>query len=1047
MTSIGVCPSENELLELLSGSLAAERLTALEQHLDGCAVCCEALSSIASRDPQRRARRRRADASATLARGTSIGRYLVVDVLGKGGMGIVYAAYDPELDRRVALKLLADPAPSRDPLAVAELHERLRREAQAMARLSHPNVVTVFDVGEASGQLFVAMELVAGATLASWLGAAPRTVDQIIAQFVAAGRGLEAAHAAGFVHRDFKPANVLVGDDGRVCVTDFGLARLVGDPAPLDAASPAEALSGAASAGAASAGAESSPVVAALTQTGMLLGTPRYMAPEQLEGRAADARSDQFSFCVALYEALYGQRPFPGSTVEELKPAIRSGPVVEPARGRKVPLWLRRVLLRGLRVVPVERYPSMSVLLRDLGRNPAARRRGIAIIVAALALLIGAGAGVVAVGRGRRATCERAGEPIAAVWNDGVRARLGDVFRQSGSLAAGDELERVGAALTAYARAFRAMGEEACRASRVDGRQSDTLYDLRMSCLDERRRTTEALLSQWQSGMSAEAVQRATQSVAELPSLDACADAAALTAVTPLPRDAGTRARIVTVRDTIARARAFEAAANLSAARAAAERANTDAARVAWPEVQAEAQLELAMVLDRFNDPGTTVPHFMEATRLGTLAHDDELAARAFVALVLHRSAAIDKGTPSKMHEVLALADAAEVFIARAGERPTLRGRLQLARGRAYLWLHRYADAEGALLAGQPLLVSEGALHDDNIHLYTMLSYVDLEWGHLDDAEKWAQKGMAAQIEASGPNHPRVSDAMDSLANVYAERGEYRRSRALYEEALPLAEKIYGRDTIHSAVVMNNLCSLDAAEGAQLAQGAALCEKAIALGFPVPTSGSLSDIRRLQGHVDVAEKLVRREMEIENQGGSADGPYWRTLLSLALTLQVRGDFAGAEATLAGVLATLTKNGNPSTAVVVQLAQADLLRARGRCREATAAYQQLLPELTKLRRPEQEEGRALLGMGLCAVDESQFVAALAPLVRALAIFDANEMPLRARGEARFALARAQAATGAAAAHDNGARAVVELTASEEAAAAALLPTARAWLRQH
>jgi tetratricopeptide (TPR) repeat protein len=677
------------------------------------------------------------------------------------------------------------------------------------------------------------------------------------------------------------------------------------------------------------------------------------------------------------------------------------------------------------------------------------RRRRIALgALAALTLVVVAGAGILAVARGRRATCERAGAPMAAVWNDAVRARLGEVFRKSGSLAADDELERVGAALTAYARAFSAMGEEACRASRVDGRQSDTLYDLRMSCLDERRRTTAALLAQWQGGMSAEAVQRATQAVAELPPLDACADAAALTAVTPLPRDSATRTRIADVRNTIARARALEAVANLPAARAAAEKANDEAARIGWPELQAEAQLELAMVLDRFNDPGTTAPHFMEATRLATLAHDDELAARAFVALVLNRAATSDKGTRFRTHEMLALAEAAEVFIARAGARPTLRGRLQLARGRAYLWLHHYADAEQALLAAQPLLASEGQLHDDNIHLYSMLSYVDVEWGHLDDAEKWAQKGLAAQIAASGPNHPRVTDSMNSLANVYTERGEYRRARALYEEALPLAEKIYGRDTIHSAVTMVNLCSLDGAAGVRLAQGAELCRKAIALGFEIPASESLADILRLQGHVEAAEKFARRDLEIETTEGNPDGPHWEALMSLALALQARGDFAGAEATLAHAFANLIRDGNPSIALKVRQAQADLLRARGRCREATAAYQEILPELRKLRRPEQEVGQALAGVGRCAVDESRFAAALEPLARALAIFDAREVSPRQRGEARFALARAQAATGAAAAaRANAARAVAELAESEEAAAAALLPTAQAWLRRH
>jgi hypothetical protein len=834
---------------------------------------------------------------------------------------------------------------------------------------------------------------------------------------------------AGFVHRDFKPANVLVGDDGRICVTDFGLARLVGESAPLDPASPVEASSIALS----------SPAAATLTQTGMLLGTPRYMAPEQLEGRTVDARTDQFSFCVALFEALYGRQPFPGSTVDELKQAVRGGRVVEPARARKVPLWLRRVLGRGLRADPAERYSSMSALLRDLGRNPAARTRHIALGAAVPLALVVAAASVFAVVRGRRATCERAGAPMAAVWNEGVRARLGEVFRKSGSLTAGDEFERAAAALASYAHDWSAMGEEACRASRVDGRQSDTLFDLRMSCLDERRRTAEALLAEWQGGMSAEAVQRAAQAVADLPPLDVCADAAALTAVTPLPRDAATRARIAEVRNAIDRARALAAAANLPAARTAAEQANADAERIAWPELQAEAQLELGLI--RFDDPDR-LPHFMEATRLATVAHDDELAARAFVALVRHRATE----THADMHEALALADAAEAFMARTGERPTLRGRLLLARGRAYASFDRNPEAEEALLAALPLLASEGPLHEDNIYLYNALTVVGQHLGHLDDAEKWGQKTLAAQIAARGPNDPRVWQTMMVLSNVYRERGEYRRCRTVLGEALRLVEKLYGRDTHQLAYVWADQCHLDAVEGARLAEGAELCNKAIAAGLDPPTSAWLANIRRQQGRIDAAEKLLRRDIEMKTK--DEHGPDWWTLLWLALTRQARGDFGGAEATLARLLAQLTKEDNPRKALRVWQAQADLLRARGRCSEAMTVYQKLLPELTKLQRPEPEVGRALVGMGMCAVDESRFAAALPPLTRALAIFDAREESPRERGEARFALAQAQAETGAAAAaHANAARAVAELAESEEAVAAALLPKARAWLLRH
>jgi serine/threonine protein kinase len=267
-------------------------------------------------------------------------------------MGVVYAAHDPELDRPIAIKLLRLRGP-----APAEGHERLQREAKVMARLSHPAVVPVFDVGSHQDRLFVAMELVDGQTLSSWLKQTRPDWRDALAALVRAGRGLAAAHAAGIVHRDFKPDNVLVGADGRIRVTDFGLARL-GDGAPVaepsagDAASPAEG--------------------GGLTRGDAVMGTPGYMAPEQHLGRPADARADQFSFCVALYEAVYGERPFRWEPADDVRSLVAlagevtAGRVQPPPRGSRVPAWLRRVLVRGLAVDPAARWPTMDALLDAL---------------------------------------------------------------------------------------------------------------------------------------------------------------------------------------------------------------------------------------------------------------------------------------------------------------------------------------------------------------------------------------------------------------------------------------------------------------------------------------------------------------------------------------------------------------------------------------------------------------------------------------------------------------------------------------------------------
>ncbi|MCY1061821.1 protein kinase [Nannocystis sp. SCPEA4] len=308
-----------------------------------------------------------------------VGRFAVLRRVGAGGMGVVYAAYDEQLDRRIALKLVH--AGHHDPGAAA----RMRREAQALAKLSHPNVVQVYEVGEARGQVYIAMEFVQGETLRAWQERQRRGWREALAMYVQAGRGLAAAHAVGLIHRDFKPENVLVGDDGRPRVVDFGLARA----RPRDGAenrSEEEGLKDQVRWGMSRRASEE---VAALTAAGAVVGTPAYMAPEQHEGGEADARSDVFGFCVALHEALHGARPFAGERREDVHAAIVAGAI---ARGpRDVPAWLQRAVDRGLAADPAARWPSMDALLAALARDPTRLRRQIALALLLLAALVAGG--------------------------------------------------------------------------------------------------------------------------------------------------------------------------------------------------------------------------------------------------------------------------------------------------------------------------------------------------------------------------------------------------------------------------------------------------------------------------------------------------------------------------------------------------------------------------------------------------------------------------------------------------------------------------------
>ncbi|HUJ61280.1 MAG TPA: serine/threonine-protein kinase, partial [Kofleriaceae bacterium] len=342
-----------------------------------------------------------------LGRGGTIGRFVLVDELGEGGMGVVYAAYDPQLDRKVAIKLL------HAALHSPEYHARLLREAQAMAKINHPNVVKVHEAGAFEGQVYVAMEFCDGGTLRAWLTAAPRSQREILDVFAQAGQGLAAAHDAGLVHRDFKPHNVLMAGDGVVRVSDFGLASLVGD-APREPPPALDAASGDAPSG-------STPLSWRLTQTGAIMGTPTYMAPEQFAGRATSAATDQFAYCVALYEALYGELPFPHATTGDLAYAVQHGVYAKPPASARVPKWLRAAVMRGLSVAEADRFPSMRELLHALARDPRRRNRRIAAGAAAAVVAI---AGLFVLRPARVAECSGGHARREAVWGPARAAAL-----------------------------------------------------------------------------------------------------------------------------------------------------------------------------------------------------------------------------------------------------------------------------------------------------------------------------------------------------------------------------------------------------------------------------------------------------------------------------------------------------------------------------------------------------------------------------------------------------------------------------------------------
>ncbi len=353
------CPPDEVLGQLMDDSLEPGLREQLRRHIATCADCravvVQALRHMDSREPTAPTPPPRA------------GRYLLSRVLGMGGMGVVYAAEDPELGRAVAIKVLRAPhdttSASResttDEGVAGRQRQRLLREGQSLARVVHPNVVSVYDVGQTDGQVFVAMELVEGGTLRDWMKRGGYSFAEAIAMFRAIGQGLAAVHEAGVVHRDFKPENVLLGSDGRPRVTDFGLARYAEED--LDEPNAPRSV----------------PASASLTQTGALIGTPSYMAPEQLARRSVGPPADVFAFAVTLWEALYGKRPFAGESIEALESTIRSRRTHRiDSQARGTPRRVRQILLQALAVEPGDRPPLSELLARLDALTAPSRLRG-----------------------------------------------------------------------------------------------------------------------------------------------------------------------------------------------------------------------------------------------------------------------------------------------------------------------------------------------------------------------------------------------------------------------------------------------------------------------------------------------------------------------------------------------------------------------------------------------------------------------------------------------------------------------------------------------
>ncbi len=641
------CLDENTIAAFVdAGSrLAHDDIVRVERHVRDCAKCRGLLSFAlsaarpagapggagAGQRDQPGDRDIGVPTANVLERGSEFGRYTVLGLVGGGAMSEVYAAYDPGLDRKVALKILHGRGGGAD----ARSSGRLLREAKAIARLRHPNVVVVHEAGTVADRVFLAMEYVEGQTLAAWLAERPRTRQEILDVFGAAGRGLGAAHAAGLVHRDFKPQNVMVGGDGAVRVMDFGLAREI---APPDAA---VIESGAHSSEPA---ARSEQADLPLTRTGELVGTPLYMAPEQFARERTDARTDQFGFCVALYRALYGVHPFAGDKLGDLMAAVSAGHVQPAPAKTAVPPGLRRILLRGLSVDRALRWESMEALAAALSRDPARQRRrwltGVAMGAAVVAAFVAARRPGTA-----ESLCRGGPARLAGVWEPAVegenqsgrRAATRLAFLGTGVDGAADAWQRAARILDRYTADWLRMYSDSCAATHVRGEQSADVLDLRTACLHDRLGRVKALTDVF-AAANATVIANAVSAASALPALDRCADVKLLRAVMPPPDSPAIRSRVEALRKDFARAAALNDSGQCIAAAEARRRLIADADAVGYQPLQAESLTASIRAGAACVGHDELVANGRQAVMLALASHHDEVAAEAAIALAQMRA-------------------------------------------------------------------------------------------------------------------------------------------------------------------------------------------------------------------------------------------------------------------------------------------------------------------------------------------------------------------------------------------------------------------------
>lgn len=921
------------------------------------------------------------------------GRYTVLDVLGQGGMGVVVSAYDARLDRRVALKRVhsRETAPGGDGLAQV----RMVREAQSMARLNHPHVVAVYDAGTLEdGSVFIAMEYVQGQTLRSWCQhTPPRSWREIVRAYLDAGRGLAAAHAAGLIHRDFKPDNVLVGEDGRVRVTDFGLARAGSTP---DAAQPVTAL-------------PSSALEAPLTLPGAVLGTPAYMAPELLQGQPANVRSDVYAFCASLYEALYGRVPFPLDSMASILRLLKEGQPPLPPADSQVPAWVSRAVLPGLHPDPLRRPGSLEQVLRQLEEDPEVRRRTwlrMSGLAAAVALL--AGLSVWTWVRQQGPGCESLERRLVGVWDAPVKARVTQALEATGLPYAKDTAQRLERLLDGYAQAWVKQRVEVCQGAAVHSAaapQSQSLALLREACLERRRSQLQAFTELLGRAPDPELVDKAVPVAQALPPLEYCADAQALLAAVPPPEDPQVRARVEALQAQVEPLAVLLAAGKYQEGLALSDQLLPQVEPVGHAPLYARALLLRAQLQDGAGDYKASESTVSQAIAEAARGRDAVLVAQAWnlrLQLVGLRLA--------RPKEAEQLEPLVETVVELAGDEATRADSL-LVRGRLLDNLGQFQESkehyERVLALLEKLF---GPRHLRVAVALTDLGSVLRRMGQYAAAKERLERALAIQQDTVGPTHVTVARALSTLAIVFKELGQFEEARVRHERALDLFEQALGPNHLQTATesehLGNVLLDLGRYEEAQarLERSLALQERVLGPHHPKVSKvlTSLGIAQATLGRYEEARLRFERALAIQEETfGPEHLDVAVALVNLGGVLADMGRHEEAKARLERALAILEKvmgPQHPHLAIPLTL----LGRALTRLGRYEEAQRHLDRALALQQQPQEHAGLAepLTGLGLLQLARGRPAAAVPLLERALRL-----APDEAATETRFVLAQA------------------------------------------